>query len=148
MDKTLKIDFDLYTLYDRLLDGVMVEVTLGYRLDDIVENGITKQNLFVDEIAFPKETHDYLTSNPFNIGTIRGDVFNFFDADDNAEEYLTENMPDTEYKLIEHHFNGDDEAIEFNPGNTGVEETVGKVISGANLGELLKNYHDQLDKKD
>lgn len=99
----LKVEYDLYDLYDRILDDVMVELTIGYDLPDIIANGTLPTNLKLLDVQFTPNALTYLTSAPFDLDRIRNEVrekFNqrFMDLD----EAFIENVPDEIYKQFEH----------------------------------------------
>ena len=62
--KTLVLNFDLYSLYDRLLDGIEMKITISYDIDDIAKNNfnyvLPSREVIADSIEI------MANSNPFD----------------------------------------------------------------------------------
>jgi len=103
MSKTMIIKYSLYQLYDRLLDGVDIDVTISYNLDDIAKNGTNKDNIKAIGVIATGDNLDYLLSHPFDIQEIYKRVKEEFEYSvGTLEEEWGEELTPEEYEQIIH----------------------------------------------
>jgi hypothetical protein len=92
------LEFDLYDIYDRLMDGVRVKVTIEYDKQSIIdEEGCTNEN--IKYISSTVGSDPYLTGKPFDLKQIEADLVEFLDVKE-LEELLAESLDDDEYDEI------------------------------------------------
>lgn len=99
--KKTTFEFDLYRIYERTLDGCVAIVEIEYDLNDMINNKITPENL---KLISVKVEDDYVKSGPFDIDEIVSRVKSYLSDQASFEEDFAENMPDSEWALIEHHW--------------------------------------------
>ena len=86
---------DLYQIYDRIMDGVVIPVIFEIDENSIIKNGVTKDNVkFIKSEA----VHDaFLSSSPFDLKKIEKDIKNYYDDEQVLEEELAESLNDNDY---------------------------------------------------
>lgn len=100
MKQTLKVKLDLYSLYEQMLDGVIVNITIEYDLENMIKHDIINQvNLKVIKKEFAKGL-EYLESNPFSKTKILKDIDDHFKDPDVILETWTEDLPEHEFERI------------------------------------------------
>lgn len=101
--KTLTFKYDLYGLYERVLEGVEVNITVEYDLDMILAaKDFTSEVVKITDIQFDSSGLHYVDSLPFDKDQILSEVKEYFDEDINGlVEYFVEALPQDEYDLVE-----------------------------------------------
>ena len=99
--KTITLDFDLYRIYDRLLDGCSAKVEIEYDLNNMFKNSINADNLKLISVTIDE---DFIKKGPFDIPEIIESVKQYLSDFASLSEVFTEEMSEDEWSKIEHHF--------------------------------------------
>jgi len=88
--KTKVVDFDLYSLYDRMFDGCLAQVTVEYD-DDTTNPVLTATGVTFNKIMA------FLQGYPFDIERIEKEVL---ECEDYIEECFMDQIDDTLYDKL------------------------------------------------
>lgn len=99
--QTKTLEYDLYRIYDRLMDGCCADVEVEYDLSDIALHGFTDNNLVVKNVSI---TQDYILKGPFDTKDIISKVKSQYNDRDELEEDFCESLSDSEFGQISHHW--------------------------------------------
>lgn len=104
MKQTLIALFDLYTIYDRMLDGVNANIKIEYDIDEMIAHDNVVKYIHIIDISFGQDSYDFLKSNSFSLNSIKRKIIAYLKDESYLEELLTENISEEEFKRIEYIF--------------------------------------------
>lgn len=93
------LQYNLYRIYDRVMDGCYADVEVDYDLSDIAINGFTDKNLVVKNVSI---TQDYILKGPFDTKDIISNVKCQYNERDELEEDFCESLSESELGQISH----------------------------------------------
>jgi len=100
---TITVKFDLYAIYERVLEGCIVNINIEYDIKNILlTKELSKNTVKIKSMDIDKESLAYIDNYPFNKTKIYDAVRQHFKDEDSLLEVWGEDIPNEEYSKIEH----------------------------------------------